>query len=282
MSRKHASKAQGSGGWRYLVLLLFIGSASGLIGFGLNREAPGVPVQDPSRMPVVVDTAEGARAEIDLRTRVSAADVAPEIPQVERVVDDAVTPDPVWERLPVTRGGVTFPERFLEGPLSTFPTQRLFRSQDLNPLGAYVSPEQRSALSAFVDKEIAKIFEVFFSMQQVGYHWLVEEIANGRVQPLKFREGDEVGKIISDHPPGTPILDSSLYEEADSYDRIYCISGVVYGLCFRETPATREADELLTFQRQQVALRVGEWFSAAGYLDLPNWRLYMERVYAPR
>jgi hypothetical protein len=268
---------------RYATIVLLVGVSSGLVGSWLaNDVSPSAPDQGPSNRSIVAAPEDQERAEIDLRNRIAAVDLSPEIPLVERADAGELDLDPQWESLPVTRAGITFPERFLEGPLSSFPVNRLFRSRDLNPRGAYIPPKQRAAVSTFVEKEIGELVEMHFSLQQVGYHWLVDGIASGSVQPLKFKGSEAVAQIVAKAPSGAALLDQDLYEGVDAFDRIYCIGGVVYGLNFKETPVTRDAYDLLSFRRQHLALRVGEWFSVAGYLDSPEWRLYLERVYAPR
>lgn len=264
-------------------MLLLIAGVGGLLGAWIVRRAtPDAPEQRSSREARVPEVAEKEPAPASLPDRVRVAVVPAHVPTSEPVGADESEPDAAWHELPVTHGGITFPERFLAGPLGSFPVDRLFRSRDLNPGDVHVPSEQRSALTDFVEQQLAELSEMKHALQQAGYQWLVDRIASGEVLPLRLEDTKEVARSVAESAPGAVLLDPDLYEGAEALDRLYSIGGKVYGLSFARSPITREAWEQLTFRRQQLAIRVGEWFHAAGCLEQPSWRLYLERVYAPR
>lgn len=218
-----------------------------------------------------------------LRERVAVvADVPAVAPLAAEAKSVAVDDDPSWLELSRSRSP-RFPERFLSGSISAFPIERIFRSFDLNTFDRPIPLLARRHLQAFVSQELARLSNLQYSIQDVAYHWLKAQIANQAVRPLQFLDSPEVRRYLDENRrPGVVLFDSWLYEGGDRMDWIYSISGVTYGVRFSELPDVREPFSLLTFQRQNLAIRVGEWFQKNGYLSPQAWGQYLERVYDPR
>ncbi len=122
-----------------------------------------------------------------------------------------------------------------------------------------------------------------YAIQDVGYHWLVERIAQKAVTPLRYKDNSRVRDFLAKNSgPGVVLLQAWLYDGGDDVDWIYSVQGIVYGVNFSRLAETRPAHDLFVFSRQNLALCVGHWFYSHGYMSAQGWGAYTERVYAPR
>lgn len=271
---------------RFIVLLVIIAACSaGLSAWWWSEPALTVPIQLPPETPPDVDPDAETRAQAELRERcVLVQAVEPLVTSGrEEPSGNPEEPDPQWEALPRTRISVRFPERFLNGALTAFPVDRVFRSPDLNSLDTYVPKAQRDMVATFIRSELNKMARLQYSVQDVGYHWLIARIASGRIEPLQFKDTPKVARHLEEcGGPGVVHLQSWLFEGGRDLDWLYSVRGVTYGVKFADIPATRQPFDLLAFQRQNLAIRVAEWFCEHGCLTPNDWGLYVERVYEPR
>lgn len=274
---------------RFVLVLVSIAALSAgvatLWNFADKPDEWSPPAQKPPAESPSVDQVASQRAQAQLLERTAAVRGDSALKSEKRTpsADDVIQADERWDDLPRTQITIRFPERFLEGSLSDFPIDRIFRSPDLNSFDAYVSKSHRAAVRAFVEDELSKLSDLQYSVQDVGYHWLIGQISSRSIQPLNFKNTPAVERYLKEEAgPGVLHLQTWLFEGADSLDWLYSVGGTTYGISFSNLPETRESFSLLTFGRQSLAIKVGEWFSEQGYLTPDDWRSYLERVYKPR
>jgi hypothetical protein len=269
-----------------LIVGVALGSAALQIALcGLGGGSP-VPQPAPPANPKPADPAHKLASECLLQQRVALIGESPEssMPiEGHGGEEPKREQDKEWNGLPRTEETILFPERFLEGTISQFPVERVFRSADMNAFDIYVSKPDRAMVSDFIVRELKKLADLQHAVQDVGYHWLRDQIVAGTVKPLRYGSSPKVAEYLKRNAePGAVFLQAWLYEDGYKMDWIYSVQGVVYGVNFASVPVTKDAHALLLFSRQNLALQVGAWFHSRGYIPPHQWGLYTGRVYEPR